>query len=339
MLASNRHGKDGKLNKRLGASHMGLIYVNPEGPNGVPDPIASAKRIRETFARMAMNDEETVALIAGGHTFGKAHGAAKASKCVGVEPAGAELEQQGFGWKNKCGSGKGVDTITSGLEGAWTSTPVQWSMQYLEFLYAFDWEKTKSPGGATQWIPKDKNAGDLVPDAHDKMKRHAPMMLTTDLALRFDPSYGKITKRFLDNQKEFEDAFARAWFKLTHRDMGPRARYVGRDVPRESLIWQDPIPRVNHELISGSEIDLLKSQILASGLSIGELVRTAWASASSFRGTDMRGGANGARLRLAPQKDWSVNNPKEVGKVLSKLRKIQKSFNASLSGKQESFTS
>ena len=273
-----------------------------KGFNGVPDPIASAKRIRETFARMAMNDEETVALIAGGHTFGKAHGAAKASKCVGVEPAGAELEQQGFGWKNKCGSGKGVDTITSGLEGAWTSTPVQWSMQYLEFLYAFDWEKTKSPGGATQWIPKDKNAGDLVPDAHDKMKRHAPMMLTTDLALRFDPSYGKITKRFLDNQKEFEDAFARAWFKLTHRDMGPRARYVGRDVPRESLIWQDPIPRVNHELISGSEIDSLKSQILASGLSIGELVRTAWASASSFRGTDMRGGANGARLRLAPQK-------------------------------------
>ena len=338
FLAFHRKNKDGSHKRPLGASHMGLIYVNPEGVGGKPDPIESAKAIRETFGRMAMNDEETVALIAGGHTFGKAHGAHKPSKCVGVEPAGAKLEAQGFGWKNKCGKGHSEDTVTSGLEGAWTATPTEWSHQYLSFLYAYEWELHKSPGGAWQWRPKDKDAHDLVPDAHIKGKFHAPMMLTTDMALRMDPAYGKITKRFLDNPEAFEDAFARAWFKLTHRDMGPRARYVGREVPREVLGWQDPISRKTRSTINAQEITQLKNRIRNSGLSNGELVRTAWASASSFRGSDMRGGANGGRVRLAPQKDWEVNNPKELGRVISKLEKLRKDFNGSLtSGNKVSF--
>ncbi|MAE58770.1 MAG: catalase/peroxidase HPI [Halobacteriovorax sp.] len=332
FLAADRRGKDGKLNKKLGATQMGLIYVNPEGPDGKPDFSKAAAAIREAFGRMAMNDEETVALIAGGHTFGKAHGAHKPSKCVGVDPAGAPIEQQGMGWKNKCGTGKGKDTVTSGLEGAWTSTPTQWSMQYLDFLYAFEWEKIEGPGGAIQWRPVDRSTDDLVPDAHDEKLRHAPMMFTTDLALRYDPAYGKITKRFLENPKEFEDAFARAWFKLTHRDMGPRARYVGSEVPKEVLSWQDPVPPVTHKLITSSDVKALKAKVLKSGLSVSELVRTAWASAAPFRGTDMRGGANGARVRLAPQKDWEVNNPKELSKVLSKLEMIRKDFNKTLGG-------
>ncbi|WP_034721388.1 catalase/peroxidase HPI [Bacteriovorax sp. DB6_IX] len=337
FLERKRHTKDGKLKKPFGATQMGLIYVNPEGPDGKPDFSLAANAIREAFGRMAMNDEETVALIAGGHTFGKAHGKKKPSNCVGVEPAGAKLEQQGLGWKNKCGSGKGVDTITSGLEGAWTSTPTQWSMQYLQFLYNFEWQKVEGPGGAIQWEPVDENTKSLVPDAHDPNMRHKPIMFTTDLALRFDPAYGKITKRFLNNPKEFEDAFARAWFKLTHRDMGPRARYVGKEVPREVLSWQDPVPRVTHKLINKSEASALKSKILATGLSVQELVRTAWAAAASYRGTDMRGGVNGARIRLAPQKDWSVNNPQELSKVLATLEKVQRDFNASLeSGKKVS---
>lgn len=328
FLADERYKPGRKLDKPLGAVQMGLIYVNPEGPNGNPDPLAAAKDIRETFGRMAMNDEETVALIAGGHTFGKAHGKAPA-KNVGAEPAAAPLEDQGFGWKNKHGKGNAGDTITSGLEGAWTVSPVQWTHEYLKNLYAFEWVKTKSPAGATQWVPKDGAASNMVPDAHDKTKRHAPMMFTTDLALKFDPSYRAITTRFKDNPKEFELAFAKAWFKLTHRDMGPKVRYLGSEVPKETLIWQDPVPPVDHKLIDAGDISNLKKKILDSGLSVSELVRTAWAAAASFRGTDLRGGANGARIRLAPQKDWAVNNPTETAKVVAKLESIQKDFGGS----------
>ena len=331
-LADERHsngkkGGDRKLEKPLAAVQMGLIYVNPEGPNGNPDPLLAAKDIRETFGRMAMNDEETVALIAGGHTFGKAHGAAKPEGHVGPEPAAAGIEEQGFGWTSKHGSGKGADTITSGLEGAWTVSPAQWTHNFLQNLFGFEWVKTKSPAGATQWIPKDGQASNLVPDAHIPGKRHAPIMLTTDLALKFDPSYRKISKRFLDNPKEFELAFAKAWFKLTHRDMGPRSRYLGADVPAEALLWQDPVPAVDHPLVNARDIKALKAKVLKSGLTVSELVRTAWASAASFRGTDMRGGANGARIRLAPQKDWAANNPAELAKVLNKLEQLQKAFN------------
>jgi catalase-peroxidase len=337
FLADERYSGERQLERPLAAVQMGLIYVNPEGPNGNPDPIAAAQDIRETFGRMAMNDEETVALIAGGHSFGKAHGAAKPDECVGVAPAAAGIEEQGFGWKNKCGSGNADDTITSGLEGAWTATPTAWSMQYLGNLFAFEWVKTKSPGGATQWIPADGAAANLVPDAHDPTKRHAPIMFTTDLSLKFDPSYREISERFLANPEEFELAFAQAWFKLTHRDMGPRSRYLGDEVPAEVFIWQDPLPAVDYELVDASDIAALKSDILASGLTIPELVRTAWGSASSFRGTDMRGGANGARIALAPQKDWEVNSPKELAKVLASLEDIQKSFNDSqASGKRVS---
>jgi catalase-peroxidase len=325
-LADERH-KDRNLESPLAAVQMGLIYVNPEGPNGNPDPILAAKDIREAFGRMAMNDEETVALIAGGHSFGKAHGAADPSKCVGAAPAGAAIEEQGLGWTNKCGSGNGKDTITSGLEGAWTATPTHFSMQYLSNLFKFEWVKTKSPAGATQWTPKDGGGEGTVPDAHDPTQRHAPIMFTTDLALKADPEYQKISKRFLDNPQEFEFAFAKAWFKLTHRDMGPRARYLGSEVPKEALIWQDPIPAVNHKLIGEAEIESLKKKILTSGLTVSELVRTAWASAASFRGTDKRGGANGARIRLSPEMDWPVNNPGELAKVLKKLEDIQSDFN------------
>ena len=332
FLADERYKEGRKLQKPLAAVQMGLIYVNPEGPNGNPDPQAAANDIRETFGRMAMNDEETVALIAGGHTFGKTHGQGDPSKCIGAEPAAAGIEEQGLGWKNKCGKGNAGDTITSGLEGAWTGSPTQWTIQYLSNLFAFEWVKTKSPAGATQWIPSDANAASLVPDAHDKDKRHAPIMLTTDLALKTDPSYQKIAKRFLDNPKEFELAFAKAWFKLTHRDLGPRTRYLGAEVPSEVLNWQDPIPAVNHKLINASDTESLKNKILKSGLTVPELVRTAWASAASFRGTDMRGGANGARVRLAPEKDWQVNNPDELAKTLAQLEAIQKDFNQTQSG-------
>ena len=325
-LDSQRYKGERKLDKPLAAVQMGLIYVNPEGPNGNNDPLSAAKDIRETFGRMAMNDEETVALIAGGHTFGKAHGAHKPEKCVGVEPAAAGLEEQGFGWKNKCGAGKGVDTTTSGLEGAWSASPAEWTHQYLTNLYAFEWVKTKSPAGATQWIPSDKNVSDLVPDAHDPKKRHAPIMFTTDLALKMDPAYNKISKAFLDDPKKFEDAFARAWFKLTHRDLGPRTRYVGKEAPKEELTWQDPIPALSHKVVSSAEIANLKKKILDSGLTVSELVRTAWSSAATFRGTDMRGGANGARIRLEPQRNWEINNPSELNKVLSKLESIKKDF-------------
>ena len=326
-LANERHAPDGSLNRPMGAVQMGLIYVNPEGPNGNPDPTAAAKDIREAFGQMAMNDEEVVALIAGGHSFGKAHGAADPSKCIGPAPAGAHVEEQGFGWTSKCGTGVGKDAITSGLEGAWTSTPAHFSMDYLANLFKYDWVQTKSPAGATQWIPKDGKGAGTVPDAHEKGKSHAPIMFTTDLALKVDPSYQKISKRFLDNPKEFEAAFAKAWFKLTHRDMGPRARYLGAEVPTEALPWQDPIPAVNHKLVGAGEVNTLKQKILASGLTTGELVRTAWAAAATFRGTDKRGGANGGRLRLAPQKDWAVNTPAETTKVLAKLEEIQKDFN------------
>jgi catalase-peroxidase len=326
-LADERYKGDRKLDNPLAAVQMGLIYVNPEGPNGHPDPIAAANDIRETFGRMGMNDEETVALIAGGHTFGKAHGNGNPSKCVGAEPAAAAIEEQGFGWKNTCGAGKGADTITSGLEGAWSVNPAAWTNQYFTNLFTFEWVMTKSPAGATQWIPKDVQAANMVPDAHDHNVRHAPIMFTTDLSLKFDPSYHQIAKRFLENPKEFELAFAKAWFKLIHRDMGPRARYLGNEVPQEDLIWQDPIPKVNHKLIGASDIASLKKQILNSGLTVPELVRTAWASAASFRGTDKRGGANGARIRLAPAKDWPVNNPEELAKVLARLERIQKGFN------------
>jgi len=326
-LGDERYKGDRKLDNPLAAVQMGLIYVNPEGPNGNHDPLSAAKDIRETFGRMAMNDEETVALIAGGHTFGKAHGAAVPANCVGAEPAAAGIEEQGFGWKNKCGKGNAGDTITSGLEGAWTMDPAKWTHQYLTNLFTYDYVKTKSPAGATQWIPKDDAAATSVPDAHDKDKRHAPIMLTTDLALKVDPSYEKIAKRFLDNPKEFELAFAKAWFKLTHRDLGPRARYLGAEVPKEDLIWQDPVPPVNHKLIDAKDTEGLKNKILKSGLTVPELVRTAWASAASFRGTDLRGGANGARIRLEPEKDWPVNNPVELTKVLTQLEGIQSDFN------------
>ncbi len=332
FLADERYSGNRQLQKPLAAVQMGLIYVNPEGPNGNPDPLAAAKDIRETFGRMAMNDEETVALIAGGHTFGKAHGAHDPSKCLGPEPTAAGVEQQGLGWENKCGKGNAGDTITSGLEGAWSGNPTAWSMQYLNNLFAFEWVQTRSPAGAIQWIPATAQASNLVPDAHDPSKRHAPIMFTTDLSLKFDPSYGKIAKRFKENPKEFELAFAKAWFKLTHRDMGPRARYVGTEVPEEELIWQDPVPAVDHALIEAADIADLKSKILASGLTSPELVRAAWASASTFRGTDMRGGANGARIRLAPQKDWEVNNPRELANVLKRLERIQKDFNRAQSG-------
>ena len=331
FLADERYSGNRELQRPLAAVQMGLIYVNPEGPNGNPDPLAAAKDIRETFGRMAMNDEETVALIAGGHTFGKAHGARKPEGCVGAEPAAAGLEQQGFGWENKCGRGNAGDTITSGLEGAWTANPTAWTTQYLDNLFAFDWVQTKSPAGAIQWVPSDKNAV-FVPDAHDPTKRHAPIMFTTDLALKFDPSYSKIARRFQQDPKEFELAFAKAWFKLTHRDMGPRNRYLGPDAPKEVLSWQDPVPAVDHELINAQDIAQLKSRVLASGITGPELVRTAWASAASFRGSDMRGGANGARVRLDPQRGWEVNNPAELSKVLKSLEGIQNDFNRAQTG-------
>jgi len=336
-LGDKRYSGDRELENPLAAVQMGLIYVNPEGPNGNPDPIASAKDIRETFARMAMNDEETVALIAGGHTFGKTHGAADPGKYVSKEPAAATIEEQGTGWKNTFGTGNGVYTITSGLEGAWTTTPTQWSNNYFENLYKYDWELVKSPAGAHQWKPKAGAGAGTVPDAHDASITHAPTMLTTDLALILDPAYAPISKRFYENPDQFADAFARAWFKLTHRDMGPRARYVGPEVPTEVLIWQDPIPAVNYKLIDATDIEALKAKVLATGLSVSELVSAAWASASTFRGSDKRGGANGARIRLAPQKYWAVNNPAQLSKVLDALEAIQKDFNASAtSGKQVS---
>jgi len=336
-LGDNRYTGDRELENPLAAVQMGLIYVNPEGPNGKPDPLAAARDIRETFGRMAMNDEETVALIAGGHTFGKTHGAADPSKYVGAEPAGASIEEQSLGWKNTYGSGHGVHTITSGLEGAWTTTPTKWSNNYFENLFGYEWELTKSPAGAHQWKPKGDAGAGTVPDAHDASKRHAPMMLTTDLALRVDPIYEKISRRFYENPDEFADAFAKAWFKLTHRDMGPRARYLGPEVPAEELLWQDPIPAVNYKSIDANDIAALKAKILDSGLTIGELVSAAWASASTFRGSDKRGGANGARIRLEPQKFWEVNNPVQLSKVLKTLEGIQVVFNgAQTTGKKVS---
>ena len=330
-LEDKRYVGDRELENPLAAVQMGLIYVNPEGPNGNPDPIASAKDIRETFARMAMDDIETVALIAGGHTFGKTHGAADPSKYVGPEPAGADIAMQGMGWKNTFGTGNAGDTITSGLEGAWTTTPTQWSNNYFENLFGYEWELTKSPAGAQQWKPKGNAGEGLVPDAHDAAKKHAPFMLTTDLALRLDPSYEKISRRFLENPEEFADAFARAWFKLTHRDMGPRDRYLGSDVPAEVLIWQDPISKSTYTALDSADITSLKNSIEASGLTVSQLVSTAWASASTFRGSDKRGGANGARVRLAPQKYWKANNPSQLGHVIDTLENIQKAFNNSQS--------
>ncbi len=331
-LGDKRYTGDRELENPLGAVQMGLIYVNPEGPNSNPDPIASARDIRETFGRMAMNDEETVALIAGGHTFGKTHGAADPNIYVGREPAAAGITEQSFGWKNTFGTGNGGDTITSGLEGAWTTTPIQWSNNYFENLFGFEWELSKSPAGAHQWAPKNGAGLGTVPDAHDPSKRHAPFMLTTDIALREDPIYAPISKHFHENPDKFADAFARAWFKLTHRDMGPIARYLGPEVPAETLIWQDPVPAVAHELINDSDIAALKAQILASGLTISQLVATAWASASTFRNSDKRGGANGARIRLAPQKYWSVNNPTQLASVLNTLEGIQTAFNQTQTG-------
>jgi catalase-peroxidase len=331
-LGDNRYVGDRELEIPLAAVQMGLIYVNPEGPNGKPDPLAAARDIRETFRRMAMNDEETVALIAGGHTFGKAHGAAEASKYVGPPPAAASIEEMGLGWKNTFGKGNAEHTITSGLEGAWSRTPTQWSHDYFKHLFEYEWELTKSPAGAWQYKPKNGAGEGTVPDAHDPSKRHAPFMLVTDYALRVDPIYEKISRYFYENPDKFADAFARAWFKLTHRDMGPRIRYLGPEVPQEDLIWQDPIPAVTHELIDQNDIEALKRQILASGLSISELVSTAWASASTFRSSDRRGGANGARIRLAPQKDWEVNNPPRLAKVLQTLERIQQEFNNSATG-------
>jgi catalase-peroxidase len=330
-LGDERYTGDRQLDNPLAAVQMGLIYVNPEGPNGKPDPLAAARDIRETFARMAMNDEETVALIAGGHTFGKTHGAADPGKYVGAEPEGAPIEQQGLGWNNTFGSGNGGQTIGSGLEVAWTTTPIKWSNNYLENLFGYEWELTKSPAGAHQWTPKNGAAAGTVPDAHDPSKRHAPGMLTTDLSLRFDPNYAPIAKRFLDHPEQLAEAFAKAWYKLTHRDMGPLSRYLGPLVPKEPQIWQDPVPAVDHELIGEQDIAALKAKILASGLSISQLVSTAWASASSFRGSDKRGGANGARIRLSPQKDWAVNQPDELAKILQKLEAIQREFNAAQS--------
>ncbi len=331
-LGDERYSGDRDLENPLAAVQMGLIYVNPEGPNGNPDPLQSARDIRETFGRMAMNDEETVALIAGGHTFGKTHGAADPSKYVGFEPAAAGIEEQSTGWNNTFGSGAGVDTITSGLEGAWTTTPAQWSHNYFENLFGFEWELSKSPAGAHQWKPKGGAGAGTVPDAHDPSLSHAPTMLTTDLALRVDPAYEKVSRRFFENPDEFADAFARAWFKLTHRDMGPIARYLGPEVPSEVLIWQDPVPAVDHALVDTADVADLKVKILASGLSVSQLVRTAWASASTFRGSDKRGGANGARVRLAPQSNWAVNNPADLASVLSVLEGIQSAFNASATG-------
>jgi len=331
-LGDERYSGDRELANPLGAVQMGLIYVNPEGPNGNPDPVGAARDIRETFARMAMNDEETVALIAGGHTFGKTHGAADASQYVGREPEGAPIEQQGLGWRNTYGSGKGDDAITSGLEVIWTTEPVKWDNGFFENLFGYEWELTKSPAGAHQWRPTDRAADDTVPDAHDPSKRHAPMMLTTDLSLRFDPVYEPISRRFHENPDEFAEAFARGWFKLTHRDMGPIARYLGPEIPSEQLIWQDPVPALDHPLVDANDIAALKSTILASGLSVSQLVATAWASASTFRDSDKRGGANGSRIRLAPQKDWEANNPSELATVLHTLEEIQTDFNGSQTG-------
>ncbi|MCP9951525.1 catalase/peroxidase HPI [Actinomadura madurae] len=330
-LADERYSGDRELENPLGAVQMGLIYVNPEGPNGNPDPIAAARDIRETFRRMAMNDEETVALIAGGHTFGKTHGAGPAEN-VGPEPEGAPMEQQGLGWKNAYGTGKGGDTITSGLEGIWTNTPTQWDNSFFEILFGYEWELFKSPAGAHQWRPKDGAGADTVPDAHDPSKRTHPTMLTTDLSLRFDPIYEPISRRFKDNPEDFADAFARAWFKLTHRDMGPVQRYLGPEVPSETLVWQDPVPAVDHELVDAADIAALKQQILGTGLSVAQLVSTAWAAASSFRGTDKRGGANGARIRLAPQNGWEVNDPDQLAVVLRALEGVQESFNSAQAG-------
>ena len=330
-LGDNRYTADRELENPLAAVQMGLIYVNPEGPNGNPDPLASARDIRETFGRMAMNDYETVALIAGGHTFGKTHGAADPAPHIGREPAGAAIEEMGLGWKNSYGTGRGADTITSGIEGAWTSTPTKWSNSYFDNLFGFDWKLIKGPGGANQWTPKDDAGAGTIPDAHDPAKKHAPFMLTSDIALKVDPAYAKISKHFHEHPEEFADAFARAWFKLTHRDMGPKVRYLGSEVPAEDLIWQDPIPTVTHTLIDENDIASLKNKILATGLSVGQLVAAAWASASTFRSSDKRGGANGARVRLAPQKDWEVNNPAQLSQVLSALEGIQKDFNGSAS--------
>ncbi|MBS1109844.1 MAG: katG, partial [Anaeromyxobacteraceae bacterium] len=330
-LADKRHSGGRDLENPLAAVQMGLIYVNPEGPNGNPDPVAAARDIRETFARMAMDDEETVALIAGGHTFGKTHGAGDA-KHLGPEPEAAGIEEQGLGWRSSFGTGKDGDAITSGLEVTWTTTPTRWSNDFLQNLFRYDWELTKSPAGAHQWRPKEGAGAGTVPDAHDPARRHAPAMLTTDLALRFDPAYEEISRRFLDHPDQLADAFARAWFKLTHRDMGPRARYLGPDVPAREFVWQDPIPKVNHKLVGPRDIAALKGKILASGLSVSQLVSTAWASASTFRGSDKRGGANGARIRLAPQKDWEVNQPVQLAKVLGILKRIQGSFNGAQSG-------
>ena len=331
-MGDERYRGDRQLDNPLGAVQMGLIYVNPEGPNGHPDPLGSARDIRETFARMAMDDEETVALTAGGHTFGKTHGAAAPGTYVGPEPEGAGIEEQGLGWANRFGSGVGVHAITSGLEGAWTPNPIQWDNGYFETLFGYEWELTKSPAGANQWKPQGDAGAGTVPDAHDPSKRHAPMMSTADMAMRVDPAYEKISRRFMANPAELADAFARAWFKLTHRDMGPRARYLGPLVPQETLIWQDPVPAVDHALVDAQDVAALKAQLLASGLSISQLVTTAWASASTFRGSDKRGGANGARLRLAPQKDWEVNQPGELAAVLARLEAIQSAFNGAQSG-------
>jgi catalase-peroxidase len=330
-LGDERYSGDRQLEDPLGAVQMGLIYVNPEGPNGNPDPVASGRDVRETFARMAMNDEETVALVAGGHTFGKAHGAGDPA-LVGREPEGAPLEEMGLGWKNAFGTGKGVHTTTSGIEGAWKPNPTKWDMGYFDMLFGYEWELTKSPAGAHQWVAKNVKPEHMIPDAHDPSKRHAPMMTTADLSLRLDPAYAKISRRFHQNPQEFADAFARAWFKLTHRDMGPRARYLGPEVPTEELIWQDPVPAVDHELVGAQDIAALKASILAAGLSVAQLVTTAWASAATFRGSDKRGGANGARIRLAPQKDWEVNQPAELAAVLEKLAAVQQAFNAAQSG-------
>ncbi len=331
-LGDERYRGDRELDEPFGAVQMGLIYVNPEGPNGKPDPVAAARDIRETFRRMAMNDEETVALIVGGHTFGKAHGAAEVGRHVGPEPEGAEVEEQGLGWKTSYGTGKGADSVTSGIEGAWTTNPVKWDNNFLENLHGYEWEQVESPAGAAQWTPKDGAGLGTVPDAHDPSKKHAPMMLTTDLSLRMDPVYAPIAKRFMENPDELTDAFARAWYKLTHRDMGPVTRYLGSMVPAEPQLWQDPVPEVDHELIDEADIADLKGRILASGLSVSWLVSTAWASASTFRGTDKRGGANGARIRLAPQKDWEVNDPPVLAKVLGVLERIREGFNAAQSG-------
>ena len=331
-LGDERYKGDRELDEPFGAVQMGLIYVNPEGPNGKPDPVAAARDIRETFRRMAMNDEETVALIVGGHTFGKAHGAADAGRHVGPEPEGAEIEEQGLGWKTSYGTGKGPDSVTSGIEGAWTTNPVRWDNNFLENLHGYEWEQVTSPAGAAQWTPKDGAGVGTVPDAHDPSKTHAPMMLTTDLSLRMDPAYAAIAKRFMENPEELADAFARAWYKLTHRDMGPVARYLGSEVPAEPQLWQDPVPEVDHELIDARDIVELKARVLTSGLSVSQLVSTAWASASTFRGTDKRGGANGARIRLAPQNGWEVNDPAGLAEVLGVLEAVQEDFNGSQSG-------